>query len=65
VKLHGAKLGEMLQGIMLGHMISERGIKVDEAKVEAVENLPPPTDIKSLRSFLGHAKFYSRFIKDF
>ena len=46
------------QGIVLGHVISERGIEVDKAKVEAVEKLPPPTDIKSLRSFLGHAGFY-------
>jgi hypothetical protein len=53
------------QGIVLGHVISERGIKVDKAKVEAVEKLPPLTDIKSLRSFLGHARFYKRFIKDF
>jgi hypothetical protein len=53
------------QGIVLGHVISERGIEVDKAKVEAVEKLPPPTDIKSLRSFLGHAGFYKRFIKDF
>jgi hypothetical protein len=41
-------------GIVLGHVISERGIKVDKAKVEIVEQLPPPTDVKSLRSFLGH-----------
>jgi hypothetical protein len=53
------------QGIVLGHVISERGIEMDKAKVEAVEKLPPPTDIKSLRSFLGHARFYKRFIKDF
>jgi hypothetical protein len=52
-------------GIVLGHVISERGIKVDKAKVEIVEQLPPPTDVKSLRSFLGHAGFYRRFIKDF
>jgi hypothetical protein len=38
---------------------------VDKAKVEAVEKLRPPTDIKSLRSFLGHAGFCRRFIKDF
>jgi hypothetical protein len=33
--------------------------------VETVEQLPPPTDVMSLRSFLGHAGFYRRFIKDF
>jgi hypothetical protein len=37
---------------------------VDKAKVETVEQLPPPTDVKSLRSFLGHVGFYRRFIKD-
>jgi hypothetical protein len=53
------------QGTVLGHVISERGFEVDKAKVETVEQLPPPTDVKSLRSFLGHAGFYRRFIKDF
>jgi hypothetical protein len=53
------------QSIALGHVISERGIEVDKAKVETVEQLSPPTDVKSLRSFLGHAGFYRRFIKDF
>jgi hypothetical protein len=53
------------QCIVLGHVISKRGIEVDKAKVETVEQLPPPTDVKSLRSFLGHAEFYRRFIKDF
>jgi hypothetical protein len=42
------------QGIVLGHVISERGIEVEKAKVETVEQLPPPTDVKSLKSFLGH-----------
>jgi hypothetical protein len=38
---------------------------VDKAKVETVEQLSPPTDVKSLRSFVGHVGFYRRFIKDF
>jgi hypothetical protein len=53
------------QGIVLGHVISKRGIEVDKAKVKTVEQVPPPTDIKSMRSFLDHAGFYRRFIKDF
>jgi hypothetical protein len=53
------------QGIVLGHAMSERDIEVDKAKVETVEKLPPLTDVKSLRSFLGHAGFCRRFIKDF
>jgi hypothetical protein len=53
------------QGIVLGHVISERVIEVEKAKVETVEQLPPLADVKSLRSFLGHVRFYRRFIKDF
>jgi hypothetical protein len=53
------------QGIILEHVISNRGIEVDKAKVETVEQLPPPTDVKSFSSFLGHSGFYRRFIKDF
>jgi hypothetical protein len=53
------------QDIVLGHVISERGIEVDKARAETVEQLPPPTDVISMRSFLGHVGFYRRFIKDF
>jgi hypothetical protein len=53
------------EGMVLGHIVSKRGIEVDRAKVELIENLPPPTSVKQIRSFLGHAGFYQLFIKDF
>ncbi|RVX03230.1 Retrovirus-related Pol polyprotein from transposon 17.6 [Vitis vinifera] len=53
------------QGIVLGHIISKNGIDVDKAKVELIIKLPPPTNVKGIRQFLGHVGFYRRFIKDF
>ena len=51
--------------IVIGHKVSTRGIEVDKAKIEVIEQLPPPTNVKDIHSFLDHAGFYRRFIKDF
>lgn len=53
------------EGIVLGHRISGQGIEVDRAKIQIIEKLQPPNSVKGIRSFLGHAGFYRRFIHDF
>ncbi|XP_021722677.1 uncharacterized protein LOC110690156 [Chenopodium quinoa] len=52
------------QELILGQVVSHKGIEVDKAKIEVIERLPPPNSVKGVRSFLGHAGFYRRFIKD-
>ncbi|XP_021759252.1 uncharacterized protein LOC110724165 isoform X1 [Chenopodium quinoa] len=53
------------QGIVLGHIVSSEGIKVDKAKIDLISSLPYPASVREVSSFLGHAGFYRRFIEGF
>jgi hypothetical protein len=55
----------MLQkvGIVLSPFISSAGIQVDTTKIEVILKLPVPKSLKDVRSFLGHAGYYRRFIE--
>ena len=53
------------EGVVLGHIVSAKGLEVDKAKIEVVQDLPLPSTVKDLRSFLGQVGFYQIFIQDF
>jgi len=53
------------QGIVLGNVMSSRGLEVDKAKIDVISSLPYPSCVREVHSFLGHVGFYQRFIKDF
>jgi hypothetical protein len=49
----------------LGHMITQEGLKMDDHKVKAILDWEPPRSVSALRSFLGLASYYCKFIKNF
>ena len=53
------------EGVVLRHLVSGKGLEVDKAKIEVIQNLPLPTTLQDLRSFLRHVGFYCKFIRDF
>jgi hypothetical protein len=53
------------EGIVRGHKISDNRIKVDKAKIEVIDQLPSPTNVKGIHNFLGQAQFYQKFIEIF
>ena len=53
------------EGIVLGHLVSNKELEVDKAKVEVIQDLALSKSIRELISFLGHVGFYRHFIQDF
>jgi hypothetical protein len=49
----------------LGHMISATSVAMDQQKVQAVLDWPPPRTVHAVRTFLGFARYYRRFIQDY
>ena len=48
-------------GIVLGHIVSSKGIEVDKSKIDLISKLPTPKTVKDVRSFLGYRRFIQNF----
>ena len=52
----------MTSGVLLGHIVSKKGLEVDMHKVKAILTLVAPTCVQEIRGFLGCVGYYQRFI---
>ena len=55
----------VIKGIVLGHKIYAVGLEEDQTKVSIIKTLRPPTTVRGIRSFLGHASFHKRFLRTY
>ncbi|CAA7407941.1 unnamed protein product [Spirodela intermedia] len=53
------------EGVVLGYIVSERGLEVNRVKIDVISKMKPPNSVKQIRSFLGHLGYYRKFIQDF
>ncbi len=65
LSLNSEKYFMMMQGVVLGHFISPKGIKVDPTKIEVIRTLAIPTKLKKVKIFLGHVGYYGCFYQRF
>ena len=66
LRLHPKKCNFALTEVMyLGHVLTTKGVKVDEKKIDVVKNYPVPKSVKDVRSFLGYVGYYRKFVRNF
>jgi len=66
LRLHPGKCKFFQESVeYLGHVIYPSGLGVQQAKVEAIACIPPPTDVSRVHTFMGLANYYYRYVKGF
>ena len=55
----------VIEGNLLGHVVSKKGISIDPERIKAIEQIPLPHNKKYMQSFMGTINFVRRFVPDF